>query len=247
MKTALLTDGRFEAAPGIPLSDRGFRYGMSVFETIAIRAGRPLLLDLHLARLAESAAAAGLRPPAWEAPARAALLAPPITEGAVRLYLTAGDDDAGPGRAALLFEAMTLPTELGAAHATLVPFTPATPFGKTGNYWPHFLARPADGTEAILHRPDGTLLGGAMANLVLVREGRLLTPAHPTRRGVVCDWLEAVPASLTLADLASADEAFLTNSRVGLLALTAIGGNGPYASAKTRSLWLRYRTEVLGA
>ena len=37
----------------IPLGDRGFHYADGLFETIAVRRGRPRLLDLHLERLAE--------------------------------------------------------------------------------------------------------------------------------------------------------------------------------------------------
>jgi len=35
----------------IPVSDRGLQYGDGLFETIAINAGQPILLDQHLARL----------------------------------------------------------------------------------------------------------------------------------------------------------------------------------------------------
>ena len=34
------------------LKDRGLAYGDGLFETIAVKAGQPLLLDLHLQRLA---------------------------------------------------------------------------------------------------------------------------------------------------------------------------------------------------
>lgn len=251
--TSLLRDGRFQSGD-LPLSDRGFRYGMSVFETIAILRGRPRLLDAHLARLAETVAAAGFLPPDWQPAARAALNTPPIAEGVARIYVTAGDHDGAPSRVALLFEALTLPGEFTTAHGVPVPFVPATPFGKTGNYWPHLLAQPANGDQAILHRPDGTLLGGATANLLLFLDGRWLTPAHPTRRGVVCDWVSPMPADLTLADLATAEEICLTNSRVGIVGLSAISHDGPYRSHKShrsyttyqsQALWLRYRAEVL--
>ncbi|MGH8046983.1 MAG: hypothetical protein ACREKL_07030, partial [Chthoniobacterales bacterium] len=77
----LLGPAGFIAGAGLPLTDRGFRYGMSVFETIAIRESAPLLLDAHLARLTESATAAGFNPPSeWQSASNAMLTQPPIGE-----------------------------------------------------------------------------------------------------------------------------------------------------------------------
>lgn len=231
---------------GLPLTDRGFRYGMSVFETIGVRGNTPLLLDAHLAKLADSAARANFLPRAgWREILRTALLAPPLSEGVARVYITAGDRDDAESRVALLFEEMPIPTSPGSARAVTVEFTPATPFGKTGCYWPHFLARPTSGEEAILCAPDGRILGGAMANLFLVREGRLLTPREPVRRGVVRDWISGEEADLTRADLAHADAAFLTNSRVGVLPLTHIDGRELPGDSLVETIWQRYRAEVL--
>lgn len=243
----LLLDGAFVSG-ALPLTDRGFRYGMAVFETVALRTRRPLLLEAHLTRIAETAATAGLRPPTgWLSAARDTLLKPSIDEGVARIYLTAGDHDDTEGRAAILFEAQSLPVAFAPVAARLVPFVPATPFGKTACYWPHFLAQPIGSHPAILHRPDGFLIGGAMGNLLLLRDGRWLTPASPIRRGVVCDWVCPTPTDLTLADLATAEEIALTNSRLGILALTSIGTDRSYATGQSHVLWQRYRTEILDA
>ncbi len=42
----------WESAESLPLADRGFRYGMSVFASLTVESGRPLLLEAHLERLA---------------------------------------------------------------------------------------------------------------------------------------------------------------------------------------------------
>jgi branched-subunit amino acid aminotransferase/4-amino-4-deoxychorismate lyase len=242
----LLGSAGFVADAGIPLTDRGFRYGMSVFETVAIREGRPLLMEAHLAAVAESSALAQFHPRAhWNEATRSQLLAPPITEGVARIYVTAGDHDGAESRVALLFEAMSIPTELSVTRAVTVPFTPATPFGKTGNYWQHLLARPTTGGEAILVASNGMLLGGATSNLFLVRDGALLTPATPVRQGVVRAWIGGTEAPLTRADLATADTAFLTNSRFGLCEITHIDGRELDGADPIDQLWQRYRMEVL--
>src|SRR5882757_8865177 len=141
--TFLLDGDEFQPGVGLPLTDRGFRYGMSVFETVAIRSAAALLIGEHLARLEETAGAANFRPPErWLKTTRALLEHPPIGEGVVRIYITAGDGEGDSSRVALLFEGTSIPTDLSSARAVTVEFTPALPFGKTGNYWPHFLARP---------------------------------------------------------------------------------------------------------
>jgi branched-subunit amino acid aminotransferase/4-amino-4-deoxychorismate lyase len=242
----LLGSAGLIASAGLPLTDRGFRYGMSVFETIGIRRRTPLLLNAHLAKLAGSAASANFQPPGtWLESVRAQLLASPIDEGVARIYITAGDHDGAESRVALLFEEMPVPTEPDSARAVTVEFTPATPFGKTGCYWPHFLARPASGEEAILCMTGGRVLSGAMANLFLVRNGRLLTPREPVRRGVVRDWIGGEEVDLTRADLAHADAAFLTNSRLGVLPLTHIDGRELPGDPLVETIWQRYRAEVL--
>ena len=244
----LLGPAGFIAGAGLPLTDRGFRYGMSVFETIAIRNGTPLLLAEHLAKLAEAAATAGFQPTAlWRSATRTLFDRPPIHEGVARIYITAGDAAGSESRVAALFEHLPIPTTLGRSAATTVEFTPALPFGKTGNYWPHFLARPADGSEAILCQADGRVLGGTMSNLFLICGGELLTPGHPIRSGVIRDWVRAREADLERGDLLQASSAFLTNSRFGIHALTSIDGRTLAVDPRVESLWQRYATEVLRA
>ena len=116
----------------------------------------------------------------------------------------------------------------------------------------HAAAAGAD--EALLLNTAGHLVEASAANLFLVRGGRLLTPpladgALPgvTRARVLALASEAgIPAtadrSLTAADLAAADEAFLTNSLIGLRPLGSAAGRkfsvGPL-TAKLRDALLR--------
>ena len=45
------TGAEFQSANGVPVTDRGFRYGMSVFESFPIRDGTGIFLEKHLAKL----------------------------------------------------------------------------------------------------------------------------------------------------------------------------------------------------
>lgn len=91
----------------------------------------------------------------------------------------------------------------------------------------HRAARLAGADQALLHLPDGTLVDGSTATLWLVRDGVLMTPLSPpavagVARELVFDVADAVgiPAEerrLTLRDLDSADEVWLSNAYGGMV------------------------------
>lgn len=110
---------------------------------------------------------------------------------------------------------------------------------KSGNYWPYRLARAearASGAdEALLLTIDGLVAEGSVANVFIFEGERLLTPP------LACGILPGVTRSavLSLAErlgipvaeeafppgrLLGADEAFLTNSLVGIVPLVAVDG-----------------------
>src|SRR5262245_5753501 len=93
--TRVYIDGRIhdEGTAVIPVFDRGFLYGDSVYEVTRTVAGRPVDLGRHLDRLARSAAAIGiLAPPAAEVAAATAetLAAAGNPESYVRIVVTRG-------------------------------------------------------------------------------------------------------------------------------------------------------------
>ena len=101
-------------------------------------------------------------------------------------------------------------------------------------------ARRAGADDALFLTIDGHLSEGTTANLFLVRRGsdgveELATPSLDcailpgTTRSWLLAWgsrmgLRPVERRLTVADLASADEAFLTSSVAGVLPVTRFGG-----------------------
>ncbi len=232
----------FEPCPGVPLSDRGFRYGMALFESLAVRGGRPEFLEAHLARLGGGCERLGWRCEPGALAAAGELLQQVYTPGPVfaRIYLTAGDGAPGaPVAAPRLYvfgepRAEELPRECvvveqEAAHVPL-------PGGlKTANYWANLLAleaaRSAGAHEALLFTPRGELVSACMANVFAVREdGALVTPPLESgaRAGVVREWLlarhGAVEQLLERADLPRLRECFLTSSWRGVEPVARLGG-----------------------
>ncbi len=254
-----LVEGIFREGGTVPISDRGFRYGMSVFETIAVRGGRWLLADAHLERLARACQAAGFSAPAISELPAAELL----PDGMLRVYVTAGDGVpsalATNSRTYALFDDAAFPSAEDIAKGWQVAVSRA-PLGvelggwKTGNYWSRVQAfteaRRSGCDEALVFNSQGALMGAAMANVFLVTEGRIFTPAQSmgARDGAVRHWLKTrIPveeALLTLEDVANAGECFLTNSRLGVMPVAVIEGRMLPSRKTGETLAVQYREEI---
>ena len=232
----LLEGGRWIAAGSLPLTDRGLRYGMSVFETIGVRDGQPLLFARHAQLLfssAESLLGAGVE-----------LTAPPLDRGdrgMLRVYITAGDG--GPAapvkdpRTFALYEALSGdPPACQTARMHPGPVMPFARGAKTGNYWAQCAAQNlahAEGFDhALIHDDEGRLLSAAMGNVFFIEGGRLCTPSLSlaVRPGVLRSWVmeqESVrEVEFPAERLGDAEEVFLTNSRLGVMPLR-IGKSEP--------------------
>jgi 4-amino-4-deoxychorismate lyase len=245
-----LKDG-FHPECSLPVSDRGFRYGMSVFETLRIFKGTPGFLAPHLDRLRAAALGCGFRPPGEALSALPALLGSLTGTGVARVYVTAGDGaptaPAEECRVVVLFEDREpfLPTSY-ALHSSPAPHLP--PFGglKTANYWANAealrQARSAGADEALLFLPDGRLTGACMANAFVKTPAGWLTPTLRcgARDGVVRAWtLENLPVQetcITREVLREASSMFLSSSWIGLLPIHSLDGRPLSLSADLGTL-----------
>jgi branched-chain amino acid aminotransferase len=224
----------WETVESVPLADRGFRYGMSVFETIAVVAGRPLLLGEHLERLRLAAGTCGLDlPPLPEFDFSR------LSTGMLRFYVTAGPGapgDAFEGNVYALFDQAEAGWNLSALRvmSCAAPYLPRPGGWKSGNYWQNIeamgLAKRAGCDEALLFNPAGMLVGAAMANVFLQIDGKWITPALETgaRDGAVRSWVLShfgvEEGILESRDVARCSAAFLTNSRIGIRSVREMDG-----------------------
>jgi branched-subunit amino acid aminotransferase/4-amino-4-deoxychorismate lyase len=255
MKSWKKNGDRWEECESLPLADRGFRYGMSVFETIAVREGRPLLFESHLERLRQ--AASDCRQSPHPAPHFSDFDFSLLGTGLLRFYLTAGEgtfDAPFAGIPHALFE----PAEIGwnlppvRVASSAAPYLPRPGGWKTGNYWQNIdalaWARRQGCDEALLFNPAGMLVGAAMANVFLRIEGRWTTPALEAgaRDGTVRAWvLKEMMVSEEILDtdsLRRCSAALLTNSRIGIRAVAELDGR-PLESA-CAEIQRRYFDEI---
>jgi branched-chain amino acid aminotransferase len=185
----------------VPVFDRGFLFGDSVYETVGTNRGRLVFLDDHLDRLARSAQRIYLRLPPRDEIVRAVrdtLAAAENPESRVRIMVTRGDGTAdldpaaaGQPRLVVIVQPLGGPSpemyEKG-AEVEIVSVTRNSPRAidpavKSGNYLNNVLAmgearrRRPSAHEAILCAANGSVAEGATSNVFTVVGGQICTPA----------------------------------------------------------------------
>ncbi|WP_085683529.1 MULTISPECIES: aminodeoxychorismate lyase [unclassified Pseudomonas] len=232
-------------ADALSLKDRGLAYGDGLFETIAVRAGQPLLLDRHLMRLADGCARLAIASDIERVRHELQSYATAMGEGVLKLILTRGDglrgyapDPSAQGRRILQGNP---PAAYPAAHAeqgvrlfpcsTRLSRQPLLAGLKHLNRLEQVIARAewqdSEHAEGLMLDQAGRVIEGVFSNLFLVRDGVLIT-ADLKRCGVagvmraeILFQAESlgIPVQITdipLEQLQWADEVFVCNSVYGV-------------------------------
>ena len=237
----------------IPASDRGLLYGHGVFETIAIRTGRPEHWLRHMTRLHAGCTRLGIQPfePALLA-AEAESIINGTDEGVLKLIVTRGSGGrgyraAGSTGCTRIMQLHPWP-EYPASCAEEGVKTrlcdirlgrnPALAGIKHLNRLEQVLARQewndADIREGLLMDADGYLVEGTMSNLFMVSNGVLMTPdlsrcgVAGVMRTIILELAEQQGLDTRITHighemLIEADEVFLTNSLIGIWPVIAVG------------------------
>ncbi|MBI3139529.1 MAG: aminotransferase class IV [Sphingobacteriales bacterium] len=195
-------NGKTEPAdqPVLLASNRGYRYGDGLFETMKLDQGRILLEDLHFKRLMK-----GLRVMQFEIPNlfSTGKLAEEILQlaeknkvlgkGRVRLSLFRGNGGLNEGGKDLqyLIECWPLPDETGRfnENGLLIDIYPDARKScdmfsglKTANFLPYSMAalyaKAHDLNDCLVLNTAGDLADTTIANLFIIRENRLITPGE---------------------------------------------------------------------
>jgi D-alanine transaminase len=237
----------------VPVEDRGYQFGDGVYEVIRTYHGAPFQVEAHLARLDRSARAIELVSPhrleQWRQWIEEGIRRAGYGESKVYLQLTRGvapRDHAFPSQvrptAVLTVRQMT---ELDPAlRTTGVEVTvledlrwarcDIKSLNLLGNVMARQRAKTAGAFEAIFVR-HGEVTEGAVSNVMIVRDGVLITPPEDHRilagvtRRLVLDLarkheIEAREEVVTAEDFHRADEIFLTGTTVEVLAVVRIDG-----------------------
>lgn len=188
--------GRVES---LPLDDRGLHYGDGLFETVAIRLGKPRLWELHLERLQLGCTRLGIPVPREEVLLERMQTgireSGPLAVGLAKIIVTRGSSPRGYRYASGLspriltgfFEKQDIP----AAHrnqgvrvricSTRLAAQPALGGIKSLNRLEQVLARAEwqedSISEGLMMNADDQVVCGTMSNLFVVHESRLKTPS----------------------------------------------------------------------
>ncbi|MDZ5602192.1 aminodeoxychorismate lyase [Pseudomonas sp. RP23018S] len=260
-----------QPATALNLQNRGLAYGDGLFETIAVRAGWPSLLDAHLARLALGCQR--LRIPADLALVRDEVVryASAVGEGVVKLILTRGDSARGYAGAPTaaprrILQAGPLP-QYPDAHAeagvrlfacqTRLAEQPLLAGLKHLNRLEQVLARAewqdAEHVEGLVRDTQGRVVEGVYSNLFLVRHDQLITPdlsrcgVAGVMRAALMEQAGVLGIAVTVRDvlieeLQQADEVFVCNSVYGIWPVRALGTLNWSPGPLTRKLQAVART-----
>jgi branched-chain amino acid aminotransferase len=229
-------DGRLVDAEEAYVSafDHGFTVGDGVFETLRMAGDRPFALTRHLHRLARSAMALGLDLPAEEslrAAVEATLAANDAADlGRIRITITGGAGPLGSGRGGGPSTVVVMVSAARPWPATTTLVTVPWPRNersavaglKTTSYAENVVAlawaHERGASEALLLNTSGYVCEGTGSNVFAVVGGQVVTPPLTSgclagvTRELVLEWCGGAEVDLTPAQLAAADEVFVTSS-----------------------------------
>jgi len=237
----------------LTVADRGLQYGDGLFETLAVREGKPCLWQEHFDRLVRGADRLGIPCPPWKLLLRECRrLAAGESTGVLKIILTRGSSSRGysppetpqPVRILTLHPYPDYPVAWEEQGVDVIFCR--TPLGENPvlaglkhlNRLEQVLARSEwrdpGIAEGLMQDGRGRIIGGTLSNLFLVHAGRLLTPRLDTCgiAGTVRNLvlriagtfgIEVLERDIMRADLAVADGLFLTNALLGVWPVRRLG------------------------
>lgn len=250
-ETTMATLVNGEPCTAISVSDRGLLFGDGVFETIAVQDGRPRYWLRHMARLQTGSHRLGIEPPdVADLREQAEQLLSPGRAGILKVIVTRGAGGRGyriePGMQPTVIMQLhpwpgypAEPARLMVCNLRL-GVNPQLAGIKHLNRLEQVLARrecdAAGMYEGLLLDQDERVIEGTMSNLFIARNGQLLTPdllrcgVAGVMRSIVLDLVEeagidCVVRDIDRATLLQADEVFICNSLLGIVAVEAIDGS----------------------
>jgi branched-subunit amino acid aminotransferase/4-amino-4-deoxychorismate lyase len=249
----------------------GVIQGKGVFETIRVEGGGVFAWDEHMLRLARGLKALGIRPPlsrgGWEHYLGLVLRAGRFKDARARLSVW---KDRGKVRTAIVCQRLTQYSDadyqkgfkavVSSIRRNKTRFSHIKSLDY-GCFRLAFQEARAEGyDEAILLNNRRQIVEGSRSNIFLIRQGVVRTPAARcgclkgiTRQTVLrCARRMGIPCGAVEIDvrqLGQADEAFLTNSLVGVMPLTRVGNrhiNRGIPGPLTRKLKTAYQSDAAG-
>jgi len=254
-----------QPADALSLKDRGLAYGDGLFETIAVRDGKLVLLEGHLQRLALGCRRLAISADWAVLNAELRAYAQQLGDGVLKLIVTRGDSlrgyAANPSAQARRILQGSPPAAYPLAHAeqgvqlfpcsTRLSEQPLLAGLKHLNRLEQVLARAewsdTEHAEGLMLDTSGRVIEGVFSNLFMVHDGALIT-ADLSRCGVAgvmrgqllfqaeSDGIATQVTDIRLEQLHQADEVFVCNSVYGVWPVRGCGSARWSVGPLTRKL-----------
>lgn len=245
MSKIIWLNGEFVTAdsPVIPFDDGGFLRGLGVFDTLLGENGIPVKAEEHFARLIDNCETCLLYKPGltldWFRDTATQLMDKTgLSEGhaRIRTQITAGITKEMLGKPEKpLVMMMAVPVAIPATpvpvHAYIVEdyprianciFENCKRLDYTRSYFAKHKAAELGGSDAILTNTDGNIACATTSNLFIVENGQFITPPlsdgvlNGITRKAIIQKHGAIEESISKERLLNAENAFLTNSILGI-------------------------------
>lgn len=230
--------------------DNGFSFGIGAFETIAVYRSRPILCKEHFRRLDHTLQFLNIRERLTPDHVAAYLSSHPIHFGAVKVMVSENNqlilERSNPYTKEKLQRGMTTALSPVRRNDT----SPLT-YHKTLCYADSLLEKQrfaeAGIDEPLFLNTRGELTEGAVSNLFIIKGQQILTPpvSCGLLPGILRQWLienhPVLEQPLTLCDLVTADECFLSNSLMGVMPVRCFGEHRYTRFTLTETLQAHYQ------
>lgn len=215
------------------LLDKGFQYGMALFETIYVTSdGKGLFLDQHLTRLTKSASLMGLTCKIKREELETLIKAHNLSNVALKIMLSEENAFAMVRDNPYVEQDYEIGFKLGFAKTYRDMKNPLWSL-KSANYYTNIMEKKQgkqQGYDEVLFvNQSGFICEGTMSNVFYVIDHKIFTPSEEQGllNGIVRQWVvdqfDVKETSVTPEELClNADEIFITNSLMGIMPVNSI-------------------------
>lgn len=267
-------NGHFQSGgvPALAVTNKSYRYGDGLFETMKMQKGRLQMASAHFDRLHRGMELLGYDTTAFPDPHTLTALISELCRrngcldlGRVRLTISAGNgglfEDSLPDYS---IECWPLTAAVDALNTkglrlTICPGVRKScdPLAnlKSANYLPYAVAaryaRRQHADDCIILNTNERIADTCIANIFLIRDGHIFTPplsegpVAGITRNYVLSKLPVTEQQLSLTDLQQAQEVFVTNAINGLRWVAEIDGQS-YTHRQTDEIFRQYLQTITG-
>lgn len=212
--------------------DTGYFYGYGLFETFLVREGEPVLLDKHLTRLNAGLEAIGIRKTIMEKDITHAIGMLRAYNCSLKVNVSESQMVSTVREISYTADHYKLGARLKISQVLRNPTSPTVAM-KTMNYMDNVMemrkVKSEGWQDALFLNHKGEVCETAVANIFFIKDNKVITPtlASGLLPGTVREWLientSIEERAIDAQELEAMDAAFITNSLMGIMWVSAIG------------------------